>query len=79
MTDLYKAPVSATVVVVVDPGVVGAGVVVTQLGGVQYPVSSFQNGSGDLRLIHSKNIFPVLYILASLTHTAVPCGSIHLK
>ena len=28
---------SATVVVVVDPGVVGAGVVVTQLGGVQYP------------------------------------------
>ena len=41
MTDLYKAPVSATVVVVVDPGVVGAGVVVTQLGGVQYPVSSF--------------------------------------
>ena len=39
MSDLYKAPVSATVVVVVDPDcVVGAGVVVTQLGGVQYPV-----------------------------------------
>ena len=35
VSDLYKAPVSATVVVVVDPGVVGAGVVVTQLGGVQ--------------------------------------------
>ena len=42
-TYLYSAPVSATVVVVVDPGVVGAGVVVTQLGGVQYPVIDIDN------------------------------------